>query len=116
MKFASQRQLPLSFQSSVRSAYGPAKAPGRVLDGQVANGQAVVRLVTHGVRRSGAVQAAAPVVSLPQRGPVVAPGADGEAGRPTAGARFARARLRHAVEVFGSCMMIGAFLVLALFG
>jgi hypothetical protein len=32
------------------------------------------------------------------------------------GSEFARARLRHAVEVLGSGLLIAAFLVLALFG
>jgi hypothetical protein len=114
MKFATQRQLPLSFQSSVRSAYGPAKVPGRVHDGQ-----SVVRLVTHGAKRPGGAPAASPAASPVERLVPVAPSAGAAvADTPTqvAGARFARARLRHAVEVFGSCMMIAAFLVLALFG
>jgi hypothetical protein len=34
----------------------------------------------------------------------------------SSGRAFGRARLLRAVEVFGSCMMIAAFLVLALFG
>jgi hypothetical protein len=128
MKFSTQRHLPLSLSprnSSAVTAPGPrtvnwqSRAPERV--GAVGS---IIQLAPP-VRSPRAPRATQLLTKLPaqlpaQDGPSVdRPSVDRpsvDTGGQLPGATFGRARLLHAIEVFGSCMMIAAFLVLALFG
>jgi hypothetical protein len=156
MKFATQRQLPLSFAqrldrgagSSVRvlsdspravaTRREPPRATALRSPGGVSSGAArsvVGRQPERSVQPLAAAFAKATSVRSPACASTIAasatiqplaaarvpaalvknlPAVDQLAVLP--GSEFARARIRHAVEVLGSGLLIAAFLVLALFG
>jgi hypothetical protein len=77
----------------------------------------VVRLQTGARQKAGSSARAIPreakaCVAAPAAAPVAGALRTG----PVPGERFASMRRQHAVEMFGACMMIATFLVLALFG
>jgi hypothetical protein len=142
MKFAQQRQLPLSLTqrssaavaaSDARTVRWQPSAPGQSIAArgviqlatqarpERARTRAVPQAATSGAARVGPGSVTgSPAASVTgDEGPITGAegpvtGAEGHAHR--AGRTFGRARLLHAIELFGSCMMIAAFLVLALFG
>jgi len=120
MKFATQRQLPLTF--SPRSSVAvEASAPRTVrwqsrVPQQNGGARGVIQLTTH-ARSSQPHNHAVPNTAAATSAMAGISAGNRTEGRPVSSGRaFGRARLLRAVEVFGSCMMIAAFLVLALFG
>ena len=111
----SERQNSGTLRSPVRLATGPISgrvgAPVRALREPTNGGRvAVARKVSQGPKPVSVVGAGrAPIV-------VCAPKARSEAAPLEGAPGFSAKRNQHAVELVGACMMIAAFLVLALFG
>jgi hypothetical protein len=97
MSFASQQRLPLTTAARAAIPSTPYRTSGSV----------VSRCHPYGSRRQSCSDGKAMAI-VSER-----PTAD--LGRETAGKSFARKRIHHAIEMFGACMMMVAFLALAIF-
>lgn len=109
--FARQPSLPFPSTRSSQAIEPRQPAAGRPSAG--AFQAKVVRLQTgsNASHESRAIPLAAAVCVVPPVACVAPKGAEAA----PAGQRFAAMRRQHAVEMFGACMMIATFLVLALF-